>query len=510
VTASDRRLGAGLFLVFLLTYWLTTGGHFYASDDVQKLALVHSMFERGSLTVDSGWGYGLNHKRFSWFPLGSSLLMIPGYLCGRAAALFVPAVPLEYAARFFVTLENGALSAALVALVFLYLRWLGRSVGGSLFAALTLGLATMVWPYAKTGWSEPGATLLVFGGLFALQKGMRTGPSGRRGDGSWLLTAGYAFGFAALVRQELALVGVGSLAWLAWQRRREPAVLGREVMLVALPLAFAGAVSFWYEHVRYGELLALPNYRLPQQNVKAPDGRWVWSLHNLYRYTLSPTQGLLFFSPPAVLGLFGLARFWRAHRAEAVLLAVSLVPLAVFYVAGWGYSTWSWGLRYAYLFVPFLVLPLAQFWDDTPHLRPGLWAVAGFGVLAQVLGVLHDPTRLFERALAAKPGTVIQDVLAHPTGSPLVLAARGTGEALVATIQLLAGGPGAQAIATAYNARTLFLPDLWYVLQLTVPMPHLLMGLAFWLLLATWAIAVWRLAVAVRAAIAEPRTESDA
>lgn len=492
MTGSDRRLALWLFGALLATYWLTTGGHFYASDDLQKLALLQSLFERGTLAIPEGWSHGTANLSYSWFPLGASFLMLPGYLVGSLVAHLAPGMPAEYVLRFMVALENGVFTAALATLIFTYLRGLGRSVGGSLCAALAFGLGTMAWPYAKTAWSEPGATLLVFGGLFALQVAVRRGPAHNTG---LLVTAGACLGGAALVRQELALVAVCALGWLGWQSRGQGTAMVRQLVWMAVPIGMAGGLSLWYELLRYGNALALPNYRLPQARVQPPEGRLLWSLGNLYRYTLSPNQGLIWFSPPALLGVMAWGAFRRLHRPEASLIAVTLVPLAFFYMVAWGPSSWAWGMRYGYLFLPFLVLPLAFLWDLAPARRGAITAVVAFGACVQLLGSAHDPTRLFERALAAHPGSDIQDLLVRPDTSVLALAMHATPEAIAHAVPLVTGGPEARTVAEAYRDRRVLLPDWWPFLLLVGPVPRLaVLGGALALLaacLAAWG-ALWR------------------
>lgn len=484
---ADRQLALSLFAALTATYWLTTGGHFYASDDLQKLALLESLFERGSLAIPDGWGHGTGNQTYSWFPLGASILMVPGYVLGLLVMRLAPGLPADYVLRFMVVLENGVFTAGLAVLVFAYLRWLGRTALASLVAALALGLGTMAWPYAKTAWSEPGAALLVFGGLFALQAAHRRGPEANT---RLLLGAGALLGGAALVRQELALVAVFALGWLGWQAWRQGGPTIRQLALMAAPVALAGAISVWYELVRYGHALALPNYRLPQQRIQPPEGRALWSLGNLYRYTVSPNQGLLWFSPPAALGLLAFGAFRKPHRPEAALFAVTLVPLALFYLIGWGTSSWAWGLRYSYVFLPFLVLPLAFWWDQAPGRRSLVATVVAVGAMIQLLGSAQDATRLFERALAERPDATIHRLLRKPEASALVLAAGAAPEAIANAQALAKGGAGAEAVAEAYHERRALLVDWWPVLLLMGPLPRSAV-LAAALALLALAIAAW-------------------
>jgi len=151
----DRRVTMWLFLATTLGYLLTAGGHFYASDDIQKLATLESAWTQGNFAIDEGWAAGVDNKRFAWFPIGSWLLMLPGYALGELVTHVVPRLPEKAAVHFCISMENSILSALVVVFFYQLLRLLGRGAKTAVVVAAFLGLATMVWPYAKTSWSEP-------------------------------------------------------------------------------------------------------------------------------------------------------------------------------------------------------------------------------------------------------------------------------------------------------------------------------------------------------------------
>ncbi|MNS18577.1 hypothetical protein D3C72_502720 [compost metagenome] len=489
MTRPDLRTAGWLFLAFLCLYLLTSGGHFYASDDQQKLAVLESLFKHGTVAIEGGWVPGVAEQRFSWFPLGASALMLPGYLLGQIAVQVFPMLPETYVVRFCVAMQNAAISAGLVALSFTYLRWLGRSVGASLLTAIALGAGTMVWPYAKTAWSEPGATLFILAGLFAMQiaekRGLATG---------WLLGAGAAMAAAAAIRQELGLIAIGAMGYLAWAHRAEGFKLVPKLVCLAAPLVPVALGAVLYDGLRYGALFTFPNYRLPQSHLVMEEGRFGWSLKNVFQYTLSPNQGLLWFSPPVILGLLGLPRVWREHRAVGALFLAALAPLAVFYVYGWGLSSWAWGLRYSYVFLPFLIFPMA--WVLDAGRRKAFVGLLAVGVAVQALGVLHDFNRLYEDELAAHQAEqlTIQQLMTTPSHSPLWLAVRATPGTLANGWAIVTAPADPAESVTELRQRRRNLPDQWFVLQLLSPIPRFLTALAALALALALAVATWRLA----------------
>jgi hypothetical protein len=459
-----------LFIAFCCLYLLTSGGHFYASDDVQKFRALEVFLQTGHVSFLEGWAIGTGGLHYSWFPGGASLLMLPGWLIGHALAGFVPQLPSEFCVRFFITLQNAIVTAGLVTLLAAYARWLGHRPRAATFSAVAFGLGTMAWPYAKTAWSEPGATLAAFAACFALQAASRENFKRPK----VVVIAGICLAIAISIRQELALFMPGALAWCLWRHRGDWRPLFRACAVIALPIAIAGGLALWYNQLRYGHWLSFVNYQSVQSSLQfPPGGRPVWALVNMWHYTLNPGDGLLWFSPALWLGIWGLASFWKAQRETVWLFLATLAPLFLFYTAGWGLSDWAWGLRYAYIFQPFLMLPAAAVWQARPQLKNLLAVAAGVCVAFQLVAVLHNFNFLYERERAGNPGLSVQQMLAEPAHSPLL-------QALTATPATLKGGvalvfeaqPPEPLSVAAIRSRAQFVPDLWPFLLLLTRLPR--------------------------------------
>jgi nitrogen fixation-related uncharacterized protein len=477
-------------------YALCAGGHFYSSDAQQKFMVLTALLEKGTVAIDSGWVEGRSGLRYAWFPLGASLTMLPGYLVGRLLAAGMVWLPPHEVERLVISFQNTVFTAALLALVYLVARLSGFRARAALGSSLALGFGTMLWPYAKTSWSEPPATLALFLGLIALWWANSHNRSAR--ESTWaLLVAGWMLGMAMLIRQELALVLVGAGAWLWATRCGRQAISWPAWLAFALPISLTIGLHATYEQARYGAWLALPNFHLAAPRV--PGGQGVLHLlENLYRFVLSPNQGLLVFSPAIALGVAGLGRWRRREPALAGLLAFSLLPLLGFYVIGWGPSSWSWGMRYTYVFLPFLMLPAAEVFEAP--LRRWARVALGLGFVVQVLALPYDFVYLFQRELAATPGARIQVIMTEPGRGPLVLAVKALPELVTGSQSSWqpprAGDPVIQALR---QARAAMVPDFWWCLYRSIPLLRgILEGLAVMLALAVLGFGV-RLAQAARA-----------
>jgi hypothetical protein len=491
MTPLDRRLAAALFLTLACVYMLTSGGHFYASDDLQKLRLLDSLWRDGDFTIAEGWVRGANHARYSWFPIGASLVMLPGWAIGQLFVHAFPMLPADYVVRFFVSLENAVVTGGLVALAYLFARRLGATARGAGAMALALGLGTMAWPYAKTAWSEPTATLFVLLGLWGAWAG--DAASGRKRLTAWL-GAGLALASAASIRQEMGLIALGAALWLAFRHRAHWKAIG---VALGVPLLGIALVALWYNQVRYGHALDFQNYRLPQKNLVMEEGRFGWSLKNVYQYLLSPNQGLVWYSPAIVAGLLGLRRLPKPLLG---LFASALAPLAIFYVYGWGLSSWAWGLRYTYVFVPVLMLGAAFLDTARKRTRAIAASAVGLGVAVQLVAITHDYNRLYEDELFAYrlEHLTIQRLMTTPAHAPLRLALQATPGTIANGAALLASPGSPSDTVLEYRARRRHVPDFWFVLQLLSPIPRKLTLAAVLLLAALTAAAATWLAVLMR------------
>jgi hypothetical protein len=496
VLVNGRWLG-WLFAAFTCLYVLTSGGHFYASDDVQKFEALDTLLRTGQVWFKDGWAIGLEGRHCSWFALGTSLLMLPGYGIGRLAVAAVPWLPAQFVVRFFITLQNAVITAGLVTLLAGYARWLGYRAQACVFAAVALGLGTMAWPYAKSAWSEPGSTLMLFGAFVALHLATRD-----RLAGGKLLVAGVLLAGAVFVRQELAAVIPGALVWLIWRQRATPGLLVRGIALLAIPLSLVAALTIWYNLARYGQITGFVNFQSVQDNlVLPPGGRPVWALLNLWHYTFNPSDGLFWFAPAVWLGVLGARRFVREQPEATSLALVALLPLLFFFTYVWGLSDWAWGLRYAYVFQPFLCLPAAALWQQVPRGRVAWGAIVGVGVAVQLLAVTTNFNYLLERERLNEPSLTVQQIMTQPAHSPLWLAAKSTPATLAGGIALLSLPRATPADIATYRQRAQFVPDVWPALQWLTPMPRWAILASVFALLGGLLLALFRLRGALAVAL---------
>ena len=278
------------------------------------------------------------------FGLGAALLGLPGY---ALLDLFV-----ELESDRFWWWHGGALTASLLTalaavFVFLAARGLVRPLP-ALLAALAFGLGSCAWPVSSQAlWQHPASSFCLGLGAWLL---LRSGERPRAA--AW---CGAALGMAVLCRPATAVAVVCVGAYLLWTDRRRCAyyVLGGLPLLVILA-AYNG--YYFGSPLVFGQTVASKIIFLRDTGSEHLwQSSWLESLPGLL---LSPSRGLVWFSPVLLLGLVSAVAVWREPRYR-ILIPLQAAVLLMILVAG-KWSDWSGGLTWGYRSIvdtaPFLAL----------------------------------------------------------------------------------------------------------------------------------------------------------
>ena len=266
------------------------------------------------------------------FGLGAALLGLPVY---ALLDLFV-----EIESDRFWWWHGGALTASLLTalaavFVFLAARGLVRPLP-ALLVALAFGLGSCAWPVSSQAlWQHPASSFCLSLGAWLL---LRSGERPRAA--AW---CGAALGMAVLCRPATAAAVVCVGAYLLWTDRRRCVyyVLGG-LPLVVILAAYNG--YYFGSPLVFGQTVASKIIALRDTGSENLwQSSWLESLPGLF---ISPSRGLLWFSPVLVLGLAGAVAVWREPRFRP-LIPLQAAALLMILVAGrwfdwWGGSTWGY------------------------------------------------------------------------------------------------------------------------------------------------------------------------
>lgn len=263
-------------------------------------------------------------------------------------------------------LASLAVSAS-IALVFLAVRAL-VDVRTALFIALAYGLGSGAFATSQEYTEQATSLLLNSAAIFFV-----VGPRGPRPAG-----AGIAMGLAAIVRPTNAFLGLAIFAQL-FHERRGAAI--RYVLWCLPALAFQATV----DSLVLGSPFRTLRGALPL----------AWPLEGALGLMISPSRGLLVYTPWVGVGIAALLASWRgrADRPRRLLRYGSLAFVATWtlyslYAEWWG--GWSFGARYMTDLLPLYALGLADAWRRgwlrSTVARAALSVAVGWSILLQALG----------------------------------------------------------------------------------------------------------------------------
>jgi hypothetical protein len=389
-----ERVAQRLFFFLAFTFLLLTSREPPWADAHVVYDTTRSLVAHGTLDVHLGgppWFYSYrNGKQYGAFPLGNVVAMVPSYLAfsALAATKRFPHDPLYALCSH---LSPALLMAGAAALLYRMSRRRGASERLAAGLALTLGLATICFCYARSSYSEALQTLaLLLWVDSTLRQGERMTPGGMLALGAY---SGVLLNTKLVYALVLPLAGVFLVGQFVAARRRGTAPPGGSaaglargcLLAVAAGLPFLG-VALWHNWLKTGSPFN-SGYQI-QSGVFSGD-----LVAGLYGYLLSTGKSVFLYSPPLVLGVLGVGTALRRHRAETlfVLAVIAVVMLFNAKFRAW-HGDYCWGPRYLtpltplglFLALPWLPAALAAGRTRLRQLLLGLLVLVGVEV--QLLG----------------------------------------------------------------------------------------------------------------------------
>lgn len=462
-----HRHGLWLFVFCVSVYLLTMGGHLYSADNEIKGMIAEGIVERHSVALpEVSMMYmvpGRDGLSYAYFPIGSSITMIPFYLIGNLISQVIPGLPRSLVLEFCYAMINSLVAALTCIVLFAICRRLRYSIRTAIATSLIYGFCTIAWPYAKTAWSEPQAILCVLTAFYCILRFLD------RNRYSWIILAGLAVGYGITTKYEMGLYAF-LLAGLMIAYLKQERASWRHVIMVGLaygiPLAIFGFLILYYNYLRFEGWFDF-GYYTDVQNHLEPTSPVLDSFEGfivgIYQHLFSSGKSILLFSPPLILFYWAMKRFWHTHRKEALFCLA--VPFVFFVSAGtsWQMTFMAWGERYFVTFTPFLILPLSALLEDiiehqSAYMKKSIITFAAIGMCIQILGVAVNFQTTSDKLLEAGDRFDIQTLSYDPEYSPVLLNFKELFGYFSGTWQLMVKGPERMA-ATLSSADSLTLSD---------------------------------------------------
>lgn len=420
------RLPARWVTLFLLTlYLLTYAGITHSIDEIAALTVTESLLvEQHWHTNQMAWDQnrtppqnapGIDGNLYSKKGLGIALAALPLFWLNR----LWPQLGAIQLALF----TNAFLTAATVYCFYQVVILLNFSTITAAIATLALGIATPLWPYAHTLFSEPLAALgLCLALLGVFQQRRQAPPASKRAAVMPLFWSSCGLALLVLARSANAILIPPFLAYLLrtaqLQRANRPRFLFSYQAVIALGLPLGGTVLaiLLYNYTRFHTWLTFP--QAPFETFSTP------LLTGLIGLLISPGKGLVWYMPVILLLFWGLSTWRTTGRFDEYALAVTLIVITLLFYAKW--YDWTggrtWGQRLLVMTTPALLLLCLPALDRLRQPRGAArWWIGGcllHSVLVQAPGVLLN----FELLEAAqmKAGITFEQLVWSPIHSPLL------------------------------------------------------------------------------------------
>ncbi len=423
----DTRVALALFCALTCFFLLTSSGHIQTTDGETAYQTTEALVERGTfrLLPPEIAGDSLRSARLTragYYGITGplhSILAMPFYLVGMwVSQAFSPPFT-SYFTRFFVVLTNSLIHALTTTLLYLMGRDLGYRRRTSLFIALAYGLATMAWPYSRTFFADTPLTFWLVLGAWAICRYTYTEQWG------WMVLVGMALGLGITNKYVMAFALPAFALYLMligwqqgdWRARQQWAIRtlvsgGLPFMLIVVTLAIFNITRFSHPlETGYtgGDPLASAVGRT----------RNATPLLTLYGFFFSSGKGFFFFSPPAIVSLWGIGALIRRRRNEAILLLAIAISAPLVYSltkANW-YGGANWGPRHILCSTPFLMLFLGAYLERQDISR---WWRVGTATTLFLVGFWIQTSVVMVNYSSYLFGTIpFMDQIFHPPDSPL-------------------------------------------------------------------------------------------
>jgi hypothetical protein len=385
LTRPRHSLSFGIFLVLFCAYLFSTSRERPWADATAIYQVADSLVDHHGVDIPTRWPYtaapGRDGKFYASNPLLTSLVHLPAaYLHHKIIKIWPPRTHPkvgELTIRLLTHLAPAALGALTGLLFFLLCLDHGLRTRAATLATLGVGFATTAWVYARSPYSE-ALQMACFTGAFLYLTRVARAEVPTRGTA---LLLGMWTGL--LVDSKTVYLGAvpAALLFLGWCFRRDWRAFARVVGWTCVTFLPLFSLYFIYNWWRYGSLTS-DGYTGGGLSM-LDRGELLVGLWGMF---LSPGKSVFLYSPPILLGLFGLRALVQRAPRTAALMAAATLPVILFTARlPFWHGDYAWGPRYLVFAVPVLCLPAAFAIERALAARPAVRRAAALAGCAVVL-----------------------------------------------------------------------------------------------------------------------------
>jgi hypothetical protein len=531
---ANLGLAAGVFFAVLAVYVLVNPGHIDLIDGQIRYEVTMNWLLLGRpIVLDPGLVRLMgatqpNGSTYSHYGAGASVAAMPLVWLGT----FHDDPPGE-ATRFMFSLTTSIFGALAAGILYLFYAELGVPARRALAWTGVAAFTTLLWPASETIFDNAQHACLV---LLAVLLGF---VSSKRRSTHFAMLGGLVAGLL-LTYQEYFVLIIPLLAFSTFdsnfgvrdgRKGRARALLRPFRLLLKLdvqgairefksPLGLSpeevsafhhacrrfgffllatlvgAALALDYNYLRFGSVLDSAKLRHGAHHDYPLFGN---PLSGLLTLLVSPGKGILFYSPPIVLGIAGIRRLWR-HKPQVAFIVVAVSAVLVLFISTISFpgGEWCWGPRYLTPLVLLWALAFPFIPIKFTQKRGMVTSIVGLGLIVQCMAVSVENQRFFfERgledffwakdpwfyfkhsALLARPGEALALIKGPPPGASFFNSYNNP--PTYTTLGPPKGVPRSQAPSWMRRFKVFYVPRPWPFWMWTIPPDQRAINMNAWL-----------------------------
>jgi hypothetical protein len=240
----------------------------------------------------------------------------------------------------------------------------------------------------------------------------------------YLLLSAISLGVAFIIRSTSILVVVSLFVMITVYYLKNLGVkttvrlIPKNVILFFLAFLPFIWLTLWYNHYRFGSIFETGHLlRASHMGINFFTGTPL--LTGLSGFLISPGKGFFYYSPVAIFFFFGIKSFFKKHFELAICFILIMLSYLFFLSKNlYWHGDWAWGPRYLLVITPFLIIPIAEFFDSDiwmkrKVLKPPIYLIIVVSLIIQLGAISVDFNKYF---LDLRINKKIEFIIAHGEG----------------------------------------------------------------------------------------------
>lgn len=373
-----------IFFWFLLTLTIFYSGHLYSNDDLLKAHSAKNLILKKSTSVlpeEGGWGtINKEGKTYPNFPLGMIISVIPSVV----SALILEAlfdVKWDTLISPIMSFQNVIITALLSLIVYLLLTQNNLSKKKSFIWANIILFSTEIFSYSSTGWSEPAAAMLILSSIYFLNKSLKEEKNRTLLAYNFLII--FSLSVSLTIRIEYSLFILFFLLLSFFTEKKNANV----VIPILISLVIATSINLAYNYVRFDSFLNFGYLKSQTSNSTTETFKLIsvinpLRIHSIYLILFSFGRLHLFWAAPLVLSI----PFVLFKNKEIPNILKSLFIASILFSPFLWRNSWCWANRYAFILIPFLLIPLPIILNKTDKISRFIKSLIILGIIVSFSG----------------------------------------------------------------------------------------------------------------------------